>query len=559
MTDLDANETPIADWLGPERAGNNLSRYVSTLRHRGWLIVLTMILGVIAAGVYVKVAKPVYKAQSTLLASPIPTGSSIPSNIPGLIYASSDPTRDVLTAATLVSSIEVARRVKVDLNLSGTPQSILGKVSVQPLSNTNVIAISAKSGSADAAARLANAFATTALSVRETRFRAAVNQEIAGLEAQGTTGSAPTAAGGTISVASEIAELKGLAAGPLPDMSLSAVALPPNGRSSPRATLSLAAGLVVGFIIGLLGVVALDEFDTRLRREDQLKRIFRLPILAHIPRDGGRRWFRFRRAHGPRTPRSLSFPALESFRVLRAMLLASRQPGEPNPRTLLVASAASGEGKTTTALNLAASLATSGADVILIEGDMRLPAIGRALNISSRHDVTSVVTGEATLEEALVSTDRCPGVRFLLGEGTRQEGRFSGDALFLPAATRMLSDAAQLADYVVVDSPPLLGVIDALEFARVADKVLIVAQLGRTDMRQLHALGTLLAEAHIEPAGISLIGADLPGGHTLYHYGRPGRREGKKPGLIVEADRNGVASQSDFERPLVVERRDERE
>ena len=57
--------------------------------------------------------------------------------------------------------------------------------------------------------------------------------------------------------------------------------------------------------------------------------------------------------------------------------------------------------------------------------------------------------------------------------------------------------AAQLADYVVVDSPPLLGVIDALEFARVADKVLIVAQLGRTDMRQLHALGTLLAEAHM--------------------------------------------------------------
>ena len=151
MTDLGRQRDAHSQWLGPERAGDNLSRYVSTLRHRGWLIVLTMILGVIAAGVYVKVANPVYKAQSTLLASPIPTGSSIPSNIPGLIYASSDPTRDVLTAATLVSSIEVARRVKLDLNLSGTPQSILGKVSIQPLSNTNVIAISAKSGSANAA------------------------------------------------------------------------------------------------------------------------------------------------------------------------------------------------------------------------------------------------------------------------------------------------------------------------------------------------------------------------------------------------------------------------
>lgn len=538
MTDLDIEPTP-AEWLGPERAANNLSRYTSTLRYRGWLIVVTVILALIAAGVYVKTASPVYKAQSSLLVSPIPTGSSIPSNIPGLIYASADPTRDVLTASTLASSIDVAREVKASLKLPQSAQSILSHVSVTPLSNTNVVTVTASWGTAAGAQRLADAFVNDALAVRTGRFRAAVGEEIAGLQTQGAAGGVTTSSSGTtLTVPREIAELKGLAAGPLPDMSVNALADKPTGRSSPRTTLSLAAALVVGLVIGILAVIALEEFDTRLRREGQLKRIFRLPILARIPKEGGSRFARMRSSSKPRTPQSLSFAALESFRVLRAMVLASREPGSPPPRTLLVASAASGEGKTTTALNLASSMGASGAQVILIEGDLRLPAIGKALGLTSRYDVTSVVTGQATLDEALVSSKRIPGVRFLLAEGSRRDGRFSSDALFLPSATQMLADAARLADYVVIDSPPLLGVIDALELARAADEVLIVAQLGRTDIRQLYALGALFAEAHIEPVGVSLIGAALPGGHTVYHYGVP--RSGGDRRLVVEVDGNGV-------------------
>jgi receptor protein-tyrosine kinase len=225
------------------------------------------------------------------------------------------------------------------------------------------------------------------------------------------------------------------------------------------------------------------------------------------------------------------------------MALASRSPGDPVPRSLLVTSAAPSEGKTTTALNLAASIGASGSSVILIEGDLRKPAIGTSVGLMAPYDVTSVVTGETTLERALVTTKRYPGVRFLLAEGMRSKGT-TGDALFLPTATTMLREANELADFVIVDSPPLLAVIDALQLAREADLVLLVAQLGRTDLRRLAALGSLLAEAHIDPAGIALIGAAAPGGTEVYGYQAPPRSAaggGGFTGQVPDGDEDPLA------------------
>lgn len=510
-------------WIGPDREESDLRRHLMTLRHRGWLIVVTVVLALVVAGIYVETATPVYQASSSLLVSAVPTGGSIPTNIPGLLYQGPDPTRDIQTAATVVDSMTTARAVKRSLKLSESPATILSKIAVQPVSDSNVLAVTASADSATGSSQLANSFAAQTIVLRTAQFRAAVDQQIASLKAQiaasPRTSTSSAGSGGT-SPAQELTELQTLRSAPLPDMSISALATPPTGRTSPRATLSVAAALVVGLVLGILAVLALEAFDLTLRREDQLKSLFRLPILARVPREGEGRSWGLRQSPEPRTPDSLSFPALEAFRTLRAMALASRSPGDPVPRSLLVTSAAPGEGKTTTALNLAASIGASGSSVILIEGDLRKPAIGGTVGLMAPYDVTSVVTGEATLERALVTSKRYPNVRFLLAEGMRSKGT-TGDALFLPAATTMLGEAKELADFVIVDSPPLLAVIDALQLAREADLVLIVAQLGRTDLRRLAALGSLLAEAHIDPAGIALIGAALPGGTEVYGYQAP--------------------------------------
>ena len=526
MANVNASGGTGPSWLGPDSEQSDFRRHLVTLRHRGWLIVATVVLALIVAGVYVETATPVYQASSSLLVTAVPSGGSIPTNLPGLLYQSADPTRDIQTAATVVDSMTTARAVQRALRLPQSPATILNKISVQPVSDSNVLAVTAQADSAAGAARLANSFAHQTIAVRTAQFRAAVDQQIAGVKAQiaasPRTSTTPTASGGT-SPTQQLTELQTLRGAPLPDMSISALATPPTGRISPRATLSAAAALIVGLVLGILGVLALEAFDLTLRREDQLKSLFRLPILARVPRENEGRSWGLRATPEPRPPDSLSFPTLEAFRTLRAMALASRSPGDPVPRSLLVTSAAPSEGKTTTALNLAASLAGSGSSVILIEGDLRKPAIGSTLGLAAPYDVTSVVTGEVPLERALVTSERHPGIQFLLAEGIGSKGT-SGDALFLPTATAMLRDARELADFVIVDSPPLLAVIDALELAREADSVLIVAQLGRTDLRRLSALGSLLAEAHITPAGIALIGAAAPGGTEVYGYQEPPRR-----------------------------------
>jgi Mrp family chromosome partitioning ATPase/capsular polysaccharide biosynthesis protein len=545
---MDGNRNPATNWLGVLKNESELHRYVATLRRRGWLIVVTVILALAAAGLYVKTASPVYKAQSSLQVSPIPAGSSFPNNLPGLIYQSSDPTRDIQTAAGLVDSIAVAKAVQTELHLPGTPTQVLAKFSVAPVSNSNIVAITASAGSAASASQLANTFARAVISTRTAQYRSALRQEIVALTPSASATGASTASTTTgVSINAELSQLKALEAGALPDMSISAPAVPPSGRTSPRVKLSLAAALVIGVVLGVLAILAIEAFDSKLRREDQLVDLFRLPILARIPSERSVKPRLRGRRNLPRSPESLSFATRESFRTLRAMSLATGTAEHPQPRSLIVTGSGASEGKTTTALNLAVSLGGAGASVILIEGDLRRPSIGKALQLSSRYDVTSVVTGQIALEKALVSSERYPGVSFLLAESGRTDGSYSGDALFLPSAQRMLERAEQLADFVVVDSPPLLAVIDALDLARSADAVLIVARLGSTDMRRLAALGELLQGAHIVPVGIALIGADVPGGRVDYaRYGPDGsddanplpvRRTGARPPDDPDASR----------------------
>ena len=529
-------------WLRPETEDNDLRRYLTTLRERRVLIVVCVVIATLVAAAYVNLAKPVYQAQANMLVMPVnvTSGDQTLTGLP-LVMASSDPTLDVETAAELVKTTNVAAATKAALNLSGTSQQILSRVSVTPVAGSDIVAVTATGPTAGAAARLANTFAASAIALRTAAFDQQLDQEIAALDHRIAASPATVAA----QLATQLTELETLRAGSLPDMRLDTTAEPPTSPSSPRKALSIGAGLAVGLMIGIIAAFALQAVDPRLRREEQLRRLFQLPILARVPREGpalggltraidrlpfvgdfARR--RQDRRTRPRTPAKLSPASLEAYRTLRATLLA--WPGG-SPRSILVTGSAQWEGKTTTAINLAASLALSGASVILIEADVRQPSIGIALGLDPILDLKRVLSGEVNVEEALVESDEYgPNLRVLLARGWFGEpSALHGDELLLPAASGLLSNAERLADFVVIDSPPLAEVIDALELARQADAVLLVARLGQTQVTRLRRLGALLARTDVDPIGLVLIGTEPPRASDTYGYIGAGVAEHSAP------------------------------
>jgi Mrp family chromosome partitioning ATPase len=166
---------------------------------------------------------------------------------------------------------------------------------------------------------------------------------------------------------------------------------------------------------------------------------------------------------------------------------------------VLVTGSGTGEGKSTAALNLAHALAIASKRVILIEADVHNPGIGSALGIRPERGVASVLVDGVPLSEALVGSEAHGGnLQLLLAD---RGGQWMADHLSLPSALAMIEQAKLIADYVIVDSPPVGPVGDALPLARVADDVLLVVRLGTTDVHDLATSAELLAQQGVEPVG----------------------------------------------------------
>src|SRR3954468_21694385 len=509
--------SPDASWLNPSAEQQGLARYVSTLRERKWLIVLTVLITTLAAVVYVLTASKVYNAEADLLITPVGNSDTTLSGL-GLITSSSDPTRDVETASKLVTSTTVAKRVKAKLHDGRSAEQLLQKVSVAPVATSNVVAVTAEGGSPKEAQALANAFATEAVANRTENFHAQIDQRISSLKTQVKGTPSATALADPTSPASQLARLQLLRSGSDPTIRVETLADPPSSPSSPKKKLSIIAGIVAGLVLGIGGAFALQVLDPRLRREEQLRRLYGLPILPRIPKDAA--------AHGAGAlaPESLSPSTIEAYRTLRATLSASRGH-DARSTSILVTSPSPSEGKTTTAINLASSLALAGNKVILIEADLRRPAVGKALGVEPRHGTGSVLLETVELQDALEST-RAYGryLQLLVADYSGAASGWMADRLFLPTTHRIVSEAKKLADYVIIDSPPLSEVIDALPPARQADEVLLVVRLGKTQLTKLAHLAELLSRHAIRPVGFAVVGAQPA--TEGYYYAAPQGKSG---------------------------------
>jgi tyrosine-protein kinase len=525
---MELTQSSATDWLQPPEEQEGLQRYVETIRERIWLIVTVVLVTTAIALLYVATATKMYDAEADLLVTPV-SGDNPVLNSLGLIRESADPTRDVETASKLVTNTNVASRVKKALNSDRSPGSLLSSVKAEPVAQSNVVAVTASDSSPQGARNLANAFARQAAADRTAQLHQQVNQLIPQLQAQLEQGGA--AAPGQTSLGDQIAQLQTLRASPDPTMRVQTEATLPTGPSSPRPALSLLGGIIAGLILGVVAAFAAQVLDPRLRREPQLRRRYRLPILARIPKQPGTE-------EHPIAPRQISSATGEAYRALRATLTGARRNKSGDGKVILVTGSSPSEGKTTTAINLATSLALAGNRVILIESDLRRPVLARVMGARPENGgVVSVLIENTTLAESLVpSATYGPNLRMLLSD---YEGGWIAELFSIPTAEQMIQDARRMADFVVVDSAPLNEVVDALPLALQSDDVLIVVRLGITRLDKLTQLAELLAENGVRPVGFAVVGTPRPKRSEYHYYAEPDSesQDGQKRRQILAAAR----------------------
>jgi non-specific protein-tyrosine kinase len=270
----------------------------------------------------------------------------------------------------------------------------------------------------------------------------------------------------------------------------------------------VAIAMLAAFLLTSGGVLLIERLDDSVKTKAELESVLELPtlgLMAHLRSlRGGPGW--------PLVVREPTSPAAESYRLSAVSLAFACQ--EKGIKVLLVTSANSEEGRSTTAANLAAALAESGRSVLLVDLDLANPTLHAFFDNSNTGGVTTLL-GESSLEPARYVAVTCVERLGLLPAGGIPR---HSTALLSRFGEPLLQGLRGVADLVIIDGPPLLAGADALALAGQVDGVLLVVQAGRTRRRTLRAAQEALARTGVRVVGTFLNG--LPTGQVELFVGR---------------------------------------
>ena len=475
----------------------NVQRYYDALRRGAWLIVaivvvvtgVVLILSLSAAKTYQASAGIVYNPTTTVLA---PTEASATE-------------RQLATFEALVKTpavITVAAH-----QLSEPPATLKDAIGTSVNPNANIITIAASAASASHAAARANAVAQAFLEAQQTDQNLGLNTVRAQLQAE--IAKLKESPGSTAQVAAlqeRISALQINAAGTTSELQIAEVATPPSSASSPRPALDTIIALFVSLFIGVLVVLGRDQLQPRFASPRELGRILNVAVLAGIPYRSG--------VGARRRRRALAGLEREAYDALGASvrLLGGN---EERQRVILVTGATHGEGKTTVSANLARSLARAGQSTLVISGDLRSPTLHEQFQLPPAPGLSECLTGieedHRDASELIKETARpVPGHGGLY---VLAAGRAPSDpsSLLSGSALMLLFEAIRNMDYtyVLIDSPPALGLGDTQLLFQHADEVLLVARLDRVSSEQAEDLGELIERLQLNVIGLAVVGAKV--------------------------------------------------
>ncbi len=305
-------------------------------------------------------------------------------------------------------------------------------------------------------------------------------------------------------------------------------AIPPRHPYKPNFPLGSAAGLLFGSTFGLAAIVLRARTNVQLQEPGEAGSLLGIPELGVIPRaqealrsprvvtlvpnsdKPGTRWI------GPSNSRSASsenaLAVADSFRAVLASIIFSEAKDQ---KVLVITSANSGEGKTTAAVNLAATLAKMDRKVLLIDGDIRSPRMHQVFGLSNSIGLTKLLRQNVPYEKMVDPVIRAVSPNlYVLTAGPAVEA--GADLLFSKSIPALLSHYRERFDMILIDTPPMLSMPDARVLGRIADAVVLIARAGKTSRAAAQAAFRRLADDRTRVLGVVL--NDWNAGASPYKY-----------------------------------------
>lgn len=442
-----------------------LRDYLRVLRRR-WVSILVITVAVTAAaGAFTALQTPQYASTARLFVTTSQTNET------QLLQGGQFSAQRVKSYADLITSRELAQRVIDDTGLKVEPRELTDRVSAEAVLDTVNLDITVTDPDAHQAQVIAQSYAEQLTDlVRE-------------LETPAGQTEAP--------IKATIVDAASFSDAPV----------------SPQPKRNLALGLVVGLMLGFGLAVLRELLDTRVKSLDDVAEITDAPTLGTIAYD----------ATAAKTPLLTQIPShsprAESFRVLRTNL--QFVDVDSAQKVFVVSSAVPGEGKTSTAVNLALSLAQGGNRTLLVEADLRRPMAAKRLGMDEAVGLTNVLVGKIKAAD-VVQTHDDSGLSFVASGPIPPN---PAELIQSNAMEDFLAHAREEYDIVLIDAPPLLPVTDAALLAAKADGALVILSHGKVTREQVRHSIERLGQVDAHLAGLVLNKVPAKGRTYGYGYG----------------------------------------
>ncbi|MFK7917838.1 MAG: polysaccharide biosynthesis tyrosine autokinase [Ilumatobacter sp.] len=447
-----------------------LRDYASVVVRRKWIVIAATLIATVIAVVMSALQTPIYSASSEVLIQPRGQDGLFDDSVTNL----ND--RAIQTEIQVLEGQAVRLRVQENLGLDRPP----AEVNVRSIGSTDVISVDVRSANANNASILANAYANAYIEIRREQSveellsaSAEVQSAIDDLNTQIDTlaDDDPSRASLVAQAAnfnSTLDQLRVDARLRTGGATIIKDAITPTSPVEPTPARTATLALIVGLLLGLAAAFLIDYLDDKVRDVEDLEALTSRTILAEVPVDP---------PNGTK-PLAITAPdhsSVESYRGLRTNLQFLALDSKLN--VVQLTSSLAGEGKTTTATNLAVVLARAGHRVALVDADLRRPRVHEVFQLNASPGLTDMLLGSAPKEVVNVvdvGQDHKISVYTAGAVPSNPSEMLSGRRM-----NRLLTQMGNHYDFVVVDSAPILPVSDSVAVAGFVDAVIVVAHADR--------------------------------------------------------------------------------